>query len=112
MCIASIAMIAWDIYGYSPVPRICGYLAAENDVHHGQYRLLGYGLPPPGMPRYVRMLKARYGIQYRAVAGCVVSRSQMDFVAAYNNVSATAIGRKFGRDVVRETENEAFAAVK
>lgn len=58
------------------------------------------------------MLKARYGIQYRAVAGCVVSRSQMDFVAAYNNVSATAIGRKFGRDVVRETENEAFAAVK
>src|SRR6516164_3784256 len=47
-----------------------GYLSAKIDIYRGQYTILGYGLPPASQPEFVHLLRQRYGIEYRAVAGC------------------------------------------
>jgi hypothetical protein len=51
-----------------------GYLTAEFDLLRGTYAVLGYGLSPSWRPEYARLLRERYGVQYRPVAGCVVSQ--------------------------------------
>jgi hypothetical protein len=68
---------------------------------------LGYGLPLRSQPEYARLLRDRYRIEFRAVAGCVVSRTLVDYVEGYDGVSMTAANRKFGRDVFKETMAEA-----
>jgi len=54
-----------------------------------------------------QLLRQRYGIEYRAVAGCIVSRSLVDYVDGYDSVSAAAAKRRFGRDVFRECSADA-----
>jgi hypothetical protein len=80
---------------------------ASYDLQHGHYRVLGYGLPPPGVAEYRQLLRERYGVEYRQVALCIVSPSLISYVDAYDGVSTAAINRKFGRDVLRESWHEA-----
>jgi hypothetical protein len=91
---------------------IRGYLAAYTDVHQGRYQVLGYGLPPESRSEYVLCLRERYGIEFRAVAGCVVSEDLVSYVAAYDLVVAEATSRKFGHDVFKECAAEADKAWK
>jgi hypothetical protein len=90
-----------------PFPTTRGQLTALYDVARGQYKILGYGLPAPSRPLYVRILKENYGIEYHAVAGCMVSYSLKNFVRGYDQVSEAAANRKFGRDVIQESSDEA-----
>jgi hypothetical protein len=53
------------------------------------------------------MLRERYGIETRRVAGCVVSQSLVAYAEGYNSVGADAANRKFGHDVFQESEAEA-----
>jgi hypothetical protein len=53
------------------------------------------------------LLRERYGIEERFVAGCMVDRPLFDYAEAYNTISMSAINRKFGRDVFQETAIEA-----
>jgi hypothetical protein len=48
-----------------------------------------------------------YGIDFRAVAGCIVSQSLVSHVGAYDEVSTAAAIRKFGHDVFKESAVEA-----
>ena len=92
---------------WSASASLRGYLVAEFDIARGHYELLGYGLPVEWLPDYVRLLRERYGVRYRAVTGCIVSGSLISYVDAYNRVSTAAANRKFGRDVFKECADEA-----
>ena len=69
--------------------------------------MLGYGLPTPWRPEYARCLRERYNIDFRTVAGCVVSESFIAYEEGYWSVVAEATRRKFGHDVFRECANDA-----
>jgi hypothetical protein len=69
--------------------------------------VLGYGLPTPWRPEYARCLRERYNIEFRTVAGCVVSESFIAYNEGYQSVVAEATRRKFGHDVFRECADEA-----
>ena len=84
-----------------------GYLTAEFDLLRGTYALLGYGLSPSWRPEYARLLRERYGVQYRPVAGCVVSQDLVWYVGAYNRVTMAAATHRFGHDIFKETADEA-----
>src|SRR5437867_3902378 len=71
-----------------------GRLMARYDLARGHYRVLAYGLPPPGVVEYRQLLRERYGVEYRQVALCIVSPSLISYADAYDGVSAAAINRK------------------
>lgn len=102
-----VLLLGWDVCGYAPIPSIRGRLDAERDVSKGRYRVLGYGLPAPWRANYQSLLLKKYGVQFHAVAGCIVSKAQVDYVAAYDQVSENAAKRRFGRDIFEEASNEA-----
>jgi hypothetical protein len=84
-----------------------GQLVARLDVARGHYTLLEVGLPVSFRPEYNRLLRERYGIETRVVAGCVVSQCFADYVGNYNTVSMRAANRRFGRDIFTECTNDA-----
>lgn len=94
---------AWNAQGWYPVAGMFGRAEAERDVRHGRLRVLGYGRTNLTRTAEAKMLRLRYGIEFEDVAGCVVSKAEIDYAAAYNAVSDAAIRRRFGRDVVRES---------
>jgi hypothetical protein len=94
-------------WGWEFSASLRGRAAAHFDVARGRYQILGYGLPAAWQPEYAWLLRQRYGIEYRAVAGCIVSRSLVDYVDGYDSVSAAAAKRRFGRDVFRECSADA-----
>ena len=105
---------AFSLLSMIVLPWLCwqsaalrGKLSAHLDLMCGYYRILGYGLPPPWLHEYARLLRTRYGVEYRPVAGCVVSRPLLNYVDGYDEVSAAAINRKFRRDVFTEISEEA-----
>ncbi|UWZ86871.1 hypothetical protein [Occallatibacter riparius] len=100
-------LLVWWVYGLWPIASISGNLAARWDTWHGHYEVQGYGLPVPWTPEYAATLHDRYGIQHRAVTGCIVNNWILDRTDAYNRVSDERIRAKFGRDVVREAAREA-----
>jgi hypothetical protein len=92
----------WDLSA-----SIRGHLDARIDVNLGRYQLLGYGLPSPSRPEYVRCLRERYKIDFRPVAECLVSESLVSYVNDYDSVLEEATRRKFGRDVFQECSDDA-----
>jgi hypothetical protein len=102
-----IALVIASAEAWSVAAPIRGRLAAWVDVRHGHYRLLVYGLPPPESPEYEALLRGRYDIEMKAVAGCTVSESLVSYVAGYDALSAAAARRKYGHDVFKECEEAA-----
>jgi hypothetical protein len=92
---------------WSLTAPIRGRLAAYRDIRQGRYEVLGYGLPTAWRPEYARCLRERYNINFRPVAGCVVSESLVSYVDAYRSVVDDAVRRKYGRDVFRECADDA-----
>ena len=85
---------------------IRGNLAARIDIRRGRYQVLGFGLPVPSQPEYARCLRERYDIEFRAVAGCIVSDSLISYVNGYDSVVSEAASRRFGHEVFKECANE------
>ena len=61
----------------------------------------------PLAPEYARCLRERYKIDFRPVAGCLVSESLASYVNAYDSALEEATRRRFGRDVLQECADEA-----
>ena len=98
----------WSIPGLLGGPsEQRGRADAKADLSHGRFRELGFGLPAPWLPLYASILKERYGVEFEGVAGCMVTQETVNYVRGYNAVSAEAILRRFGRDVLTEAEQEA-----
>lgn len=93
--------------GVDPIASQRGRLAARLDLAFGHYEIRGYGLPVPYSNEYARLLQERYGIHYRQAALCIVSESLRDYVDAYDSIMAAAAERKFGKDIFRESFEEA-----
>ena len=100
-----LSLVLWWLWSLSAPVR--GYIAAHIDVHRGRYQELGYGLPPPSRSEYARCLRERYNIEFRPVAGCVVSESLVSYVNSYDSVVAEVASRKFAHDVFKECAGEA-----
>jgi hypothetical protein len=86
---------------------IRGDLAARIDLRLGRYQQLGYGLPHPSQPEYVRCLREKYNVEYRAVDDCTVSLPVKAYADAYDAVVADAMNRKYGRSIFKECAVEA-----
>src|SRR5258708_1163457 len=96
------------LIGWCLAASIRGQMVAQIDIARGHYELQGYGLPGPERAEYVLLLKQRYGIEFRTVAGCIVSPSLVAYVKGYNEVSGDYLNRKFGHDVFQESYQEAL----
>lgn len=68
---------------------------------------LGTDCPLVGVQVNEALLRQRYGVEFKAVSGCIVWKSLEDYVAAYNGVSENAANRKFGHDIFKEVSEEA-----
>jgi hypothetical protein len=105
--IAGTVLLLLLVIGPFPFPVTQGRLKARLDLSLGRHVVLGYGLPPPGRPEYERLLRERYGIEFRSIAACIISQEEREYADAYNAVSTEAAIRKFGRDIFLETAAEA-----
>jgi hypothetical protein len=90
-----------------PFATARGRFSAKVDLALGNYRLLAVGLPAPWSAEYARLLKSKYGVQYRQVALCIVSTSEVEYVRAYDAVSASAANARHNRDIFTECYEEA-----
>lgn len=102
MSSALLGFAGWDV-----AAGIRGRLAAQFDLIRGRYEILAIGLPVPWRPEYARLLRARYGIVERVVAGCLVSEPLIAYVESYNRTSMAAADRRFGHDVFQESAADA-----
>jgi hypothetical protein len=84
-----------------------GQMVARFDTGRRHYEVLGYGLPLPWRAEYALLLRERYGIHFRTMALCIVSRTFVSYIDGYNAVSTAAANRKFGHDVFKECAEEA-----
>ena len=105
--IGLIALAIALVEAWSVAAPLRGQIAARSDERHGHYKILSYGLPPSWLPEYTRLLRERYGVGLRHIAGCIVSKALVSYVDSYDEVSAAAVVRKFGRDVFKECEEDA-----
>ncbi len=95
------------MWAWSLTAPVRGKVDATIDVREGHYRVLGYGLADRSRSEYARCLRERYNIEYRTVAGCIVSESLISHVRAYHSVVAEAANRKFGHNVFQECAEQA-----
>src|SRR4051794_12231420 len=87
ICISAVFLAGcWPNWPWSLAAPSVGRVAAHRDIRHGRYEMLGYGLPGPWRPEYARCLRERYRIEFRPVAGCIVSDSLVSYVNAYDSV--------------------------
>jgi hypothetical protein len=92
---------------YSRNAYEAGRQEAERDIRDGRLDIEMYGGPPPAwLDECAKLLRQRYGIRLRDIAGCVVDYQIIGHERGYNEVSHAEILRRFGRDVVEETKTE------
>jgi len=103
----SLGVIVLLIVGWYESAPARGRWTARFDLARGHYVVLGYGLPPRGVAEYKQILQERYGVEYRQVALCIVSRSLVAYADAYDEVSGAAIKNRLGSDVFKKSWDEA-----
>lgn len=104
-------MRAFAILGFFCASAWCD---AQSPTADTTYRILTYGLPRFEYQNATWVVGQQWGIQHRAVAGCIVSRELVDSVKKENDRVFAAIERRFGAgwaerfeaDVQREYERE------
>jgi hypothetical protein len=84
-----------------------GKFDAQADLRAGKLVIEQYGLPSPLNGEAEKLLRTRYGIQTRYVAGCMVSKEITQHAEGYNGVMEAEIVRRFGTDVFDRTYQEA-----
>jgi hypothetical protein len=97
------ALLAWALSA-----SLRGRLVARIDLRRGHFVFLTYGLEPPERSEIARLLRERYGIELRTVAGDIVSNNLVSYVSAYNEVMDATIRQTFGHDVYKECAEAAY----
>jgi len=88
--------------------KIKGRADARKDLQAGKLAVEVMGPPPPmWMDAYQRLAKERYGIEHRWVAGCMVGSRVMGHADGYNEIMEAEIERRFGKDALKKTADEA-----
>jgi hypothetical protein len=86
-----------------------GRLEAQKDVAAGILAIERYGL---GAGSDAKILRERFQIEVRAIAGCVVDEKILGHAAGYNEVSEAEIDRRVGLNRVAEASEEAAELAK
>jgi hypothetical protein len=102
-----LASLFTGFLGWQASARIRGQIVARLDLERGHYIVLALGLPAAWRSNAAQLLRERYGIEMRVVAGCVVTEPLLAYVDGYNEVSTKAANQKFGHDVFQESMAEA-----
>jgi len=95
-------MTPWSMWQYFSAYR-AGRVEAEKDVAAGILAIeeFGFSAGTGG-----QILRERYQIEVRAIAGCGVDDGILGHAAGYNSVSEPEIYRRFGRDHIATARNE------
>jgi hypothetical protein len=93
----SLAAIVLLLIVWTVSAPIRGQLMAHYDISRGHYRILSYGLQPPGFREYRQLVRERYNVDVVPL-GCVVTNGA--YVRAYDRVVGDAVNRKFGSDAL------------
>jgi hypothetical protein len=84
-----------------------GEKEAEDLLHQGRMVIVAYGRPVQWTPDYRRILHSQYQVEYRTVAGCVVSNGIHHYARKFNAVMYPAIEAQFGPNIFRTVATEA-----
>jgi hypothetical protein len=84
-----------------------GTKEARGALKRGKLLLLSYGLLTPYGEERREIARTKFGIEYRVIAGCVVSEDLVRFATDYNRVMEAAIVSQFGSGVF-DVVNRAF----
>ncbi|MBL9199217.1 MAG: hypothetical protein JNL39_01870 [Opitutaceae bacterium] len=76
-----------------------GRLEAAEDLRSGKVILLGYGLVYPWHAELQEIWRRDYGVEFRDLAGCIVTDSLVKYVAGYNEVMHADIVARFGAEI-------------
>jgi hypothetical protein len=82
-----------------------GWYDAKRDLRRGRLAYETYGFGGGGY--YAEVLKERYQVEQRPVAGCVVSTWQLGHAEGYNRTIEAHIKRRFGHDALQLAQSEA-----
>lgn len=93
---------------FSAYPR--GMIAAWADDARGHYEVKVFGLPPPWVGEFARLVRERYGVEVNPVAGCIVTQDLVWYVDGYNSISLPRIRARFAKDIFAECVADARAA--
>lgn len=97
---------------YSKWAYLAGRSEARRDLQRGHLVTESAGLPLEWTEEYIQLLRQRYGIEDRTLAGCVIDDKITGHIRGYNEVSQVEITRRFGSDVFDRTAKEAQAIYK
>ena len=86
-----------------------GRQEAEADWARGTPQYLTYGLPIHWTREFGEILQRDYGVEQHAVAGCVVSEGLVQYVSAYDAVTAEHLRALHGPQVMDELVSKAEA---
>ena len=103
------AMVDCSRESYDPYQYRDGHQEAVADIAHGKLRVVSYGLPAHWVPEYREVLQQDYGIEYHAIAGCIVTDGILKYAAAYNEVMESRITSLHGPHVFDDAETKAGA---
>lgn len=84
---------------------LAGRVEATKDIAAGVFVIeeAGFGA---GAGADAEILKKRYKVELRAIAGCLVDETIMGHLTGYNSVSEPEIYRRFGRDKIEAAREE------
>jgi hypothetical protein len=100
-----VSMNPWSIWQYYSA-YLAGQAEARKDVATGVLIIEQSGFGAGGGHHEQRILRDRFGIEIRAVAGCLVNERIMGHQEGYNSVSESEIERRFGLKRVEAAREE------
>lgn len=100
-------MTPWSMWEYYRA-YLAGRAEAKKEVAAGVLIIEESGFGAGGGPHVQRILRDRYGIEIRAVAGCLVNERIMGHEAGYNSMSESEIDRRFGHERVEAAREEGY----
>ena len=83
-----------------------GSAMARLDWWRGHREIKLYGLPSDDRPRFLSLLRSRYGVRANEVALCTVSHNLVAYADAYNDVVWMRLKEEYGHDVVAELSHD------
>jgi hypothetical protein len=95
--------------GYPQADYERGRADAQNDISRGILVYEFAGLPAPTDDEESTILRERYHIELRRVAGDEIRIEAISHMVGYNEISLPEIERRFGKDIFEKVDAEAKA---
>lgn len=89
--------------------RAEGRAEAERNLAAGKLGLKTYGLPAPWSWKYRDIAREKLGVEFNAVAGCVVDDELVERAAGYNEPMQREIDRRHGPGALQKLAEVARA---